>query len=249
MSNLSIVTYNCRGLNETVKRQKLFAWFECEKFDVILLQETFCTKQFEKIFKSGWKGFSLLATSDSSHSRGVAILFRSNFDIEITSKYTSEDGRIAIVNANFRNNFLSFVSVYAPNIESERVIFFENLQHKILKNVINPDNIIVGGDFNCGLILSDRLPVSKRIDKSVQYFVYLLKTCNLTDSWTKINSGKPGYTYFDKKSNSYSRLDYILVSQNSTLHTKNIKITQPIKNPGVVDHSAVKLMLKMSNFC
>ena len=116
MSNLSIVTYNCRGLNDIIKRQKLFSWFECEKFDVILLQETFCTQQFEKIFKLGWEGFSLLATSDSSHSRGVAILFRSNFDVEIISKYTSDDGRIAIVIANFRNNILSFVPIYAQTM-------------------------------------------------------------------------------------------------------------------------------------
>ena len=48
MSDSSIVTFNCRGLNETTKRQKLFAWFESE----IFLQETFCT--FEHILKSGW---------------------------------------------------------------------------------------------------------------------------------------------------------------------------------------------------
>ena len=199
MSELSIVSYNCRGLNDISKRQKLFSWFECEKFDVILLQETFCTQQSEKMFKSGWKGLSLFANSDSSHSRGVAILFRPNFDIEIISKYTSDDGRIAIVNANFRNNFFSFVSVYSPNIESERVTFFENIQHILFNNVTNPDRVIVGGDFNCCLNVSDRFPVSTRPDKSVQYLVNLLKNCNLVDSWSNINPGKPGCTYFHKK--------------------------------------------------
>ena len=109
--------------------------------------------------------------------------------------------------------------------------------------------MIVGGDFNFCWNLSDRFPVSARPDKSVQYLVNFLNNCNLVDSWSTSNPRKPGYTYFDKKSNSYSRLDYILISQNTTFQTKNVKITQPVRNPGVVDHSAVKLLLKVGNSC
>ena len=60
MSNLSIVTYNCHGLNDLSKRQKLYLWFDSQKFYVILLQETFCTKTSESHFKAGWKENSFL---------------------------------------------------------------------------------------------------------------------------------------------------------------------------------------------
>ena len=138
--------------------------------------------------------------------------------------------------------------MYAPNNESKRALFLEKLQQMTFKHVINPDNIIMAGDFNCCLNLSDRFPVSARSDKSVKSFANLMQNCKLIDSWLQSNPGNPDYTYFDKKSNSYSRLDYILLSQDIKFKTKNIKITQLIKNPGVVDHSAVKLVFEARNF-
>ena len=86
MSNISTVTYNCHGLNDLSKRQKLFSWSDSQEFDVILLQETFCTKTSDPHFKAGWKGNSFFVPSDSSHSRGVAILFRLGFEGDILNK-------------------------------------------------------------------------------------------------------------------------------------------------------------------
>ena len=167
MSKLSLVTYNCRGLNETSKRQKLFSWFEHEIYDIVFLQETFCTKNFESIFRSSWKGQSIIAATNSSHSRGVAILFKPGFEGDIVSSYTSDDGRVVIVNTSFKNDYLSFVSVYAPNSEAERVVFFEYLQKIVFENVLDIDNVIIAGDFNCCINLSNRFPVTKRSDKSI----------------------------------------------------------------------------------
>ena len=117
----------------------------------------------------------------------MTILFKLGLNCEFITNYTSDDGRVANVNTNFQNNFFSFVSVYVPNIDSERVIFFDKLQQIILKHVINLDNLIVAGDFNCCLNLSDRFPVSTRYDKSVQSFANLLQSCKLVDSWEQSN--------------------------------------------------------------
>ena len=160
MSNLSIVTYNCHGLNDQSKRHKLYSWFDSQKIDVILLQETFCTKAFEPLFKAGWKGNSFIAPSDSSHSRGVAILFRLGFEGDIMSTFASKDGRILIVNTEYKNNFLSFASVYPPNSDSDRVVFFDELHQLLCTHVINLENLIIAGDFNCCMNLSDRFPIS-----------------------------------------------------------------------------------------
>ena len=69
-------------------------------------------------------------------------------------------------------------------------------------------------------------------------FEKLLIQCKLNDSWLLTNPNILGYTYYDKKCNSYSRIDYILVSQAMNYEIENNTITQPIKNLGVIGHSA-----------
>ena len=46
-----------------------------------------------------------------------------------------------------------------------------------------------------------------------------------------------------KKTQSRSRLDYILMSNISLLELKNIEITEPVKSIGVIDHNALKATL------
>ena len=67
-SKRTLISYNCHGLNDCNKRQKLFSWLEFEKFDIICLQETFCRKNYESLFKASWKGNVMLSLMDSSHS-------------------------------------------------------------------------------------------------------------------------------------------------------------------------------------
>ena len=38
----TILTFNVRGLNNSLKRKKMFLWLENTKADIILHQETFC---------------------------------------------------------------------------------------------------------------------------------------------------------------------------------------------------------------
>ena len=99
---------------------------------------------------------------------------------------------------------------------------------------------------NCCLHGSDRFPTARKVDKSVDLFEKLLLKCKLKDSWLLTNPNTPGYTYYDKKSNSYSRIDYILISQDMTYELQNNAVTQPIKNPGVIDHSALKISFKIN---
>ena len=39
-----ILHFNCGGLNNYIKRRELFSWIKDQKVDIVLLQETFCTK-------------------------------------------------------------------------------------------------------------------------------------------------------------------------------------------------------------
>ena len=238
--NVKMLSYNCRGLNNTQYRKKLFLWFQDQNLDIIMLQETFCTSKLETYLKSEWKGQILLGLSDSVHSRGVAILLSENFKGTVLNSYASDDGRVVIANIELFGEIISLSSIYAPTVEAERINFFNNLKNTLMSNSMNTDNIIMAGDFNTCLRNIDRMPDLGRVDRSVTNLNSLLKTCKLNDLWMTHHPQSPGFTYYDKKTRSRSRLDYIMMSDVSLLEVKNIKITEPIKELGIIDHSAVK---------
>ena len=79
----------------------------------------------------------------------------------------------------------------------------------------------MAGDFNACLKKTDRSPESAKMDKS-DAFEYMLKHTLLKDTWQISKSSSPGFTYFDKKSRSYSRIDYILVSEKLLYDLNNV---------------------------
>ena len=139
INSLICATINVRGLNENEKRRRLFFWLESKSFDVIFLQETFCTDNFVSIFNSGWKGKICHATTNSKHSRGVSILFTHKRKVEIVNHFCFENGRVLLVNANVDDESYTFVSVYAPNEHKHRREFFTSIKHCIVQNSLNED--------------------------------------------------------------------------------------------------------------
>ena len=99
----------------------------------------------------------------------------------------------------------------------------------IKRNSANENNIIVAGDLNCCIREIDREPKTHLKDKSRQSLNSLLKKLNLSDAWSYTYPDQPGYTFFDKKSNCKSRLDYCLLSEDSRNKIGQIKLTKSIK--------------------
>ena len=87
-NQLKILTLNVRGLNDCNERRKLFSWLKDTKPDIKCLQETFCTSKLLPLFNSEWTGKAYHSLSDSSHSRGVAILVSSNLNYEVIDHHT-----------------------------------------------------------------------------------------------------------------------------------------------------------------
>ena len=181
--------------------RKVFSWFENQKMDIIMLQETFCTDKLEPYVRASWEGKVKLSLTDSSHSRGVAILFNKNFAGNILGSYSSTDGRLIIVNVELAGEILSLVSLYAPNNESDKINFFKLVIKMIKTHCDNLNNLIVGGDFNTCLRVIDRLPVAAKTDRSTVSVNKMLQSSNLIDCWNTKYPSNPGFTYFDKKIN------------------------------------------------
>ena len=53
---LSIASVNARGLNNTQKRISFFNWIRENSIDIVMVQETFCTREFILKFNYHWKG-------------------------------------------------------------------------------------------------------------------------------------------------------------------------------------------------
>ena len=79
MTQLKLMSYNCCGLNDHNKRQKLFIWLESQNCDIVLLQETYCTTKLEPYLKASWSGDSINAKSELSHSKRCFCPFQKGF--------------------------------------------------------------------------------------------------------------------------------------------------------------------------
>ena len=54
--NLKFISFNVRGLNNSIKRRKIFKWLHKQTADCYFLQESFSTKQTIDIWESEWGG-------------------------------------------------------------------------------------------------------------------------------------------------------------------------------------------------
>ena len=134
MEKLEIISVNVRGLNCVEKRTQLYDWLTDTKVDIIFLQETHYIEKNELRYNSRWFGKSIHNFSDLVYSRGVSILFRKDLNIEIINVHKSVDARKLLVNVRYDENVFTFVNVYAPNNDNDRVIFFKKLKTFISRN-------------------------------------------------------------------------------------------------------------------
>ncbi len=110
-----------------------------------------------------------------------------------------------------------------------------------MKYTLNENNIICCGDYNCCLLDNDRLPASQTQDNSRKAFKKMAAECGLEDTFIKAGKEIYKYTFYDKKSKTKSRLDYVFVSKRMGLVLSKFKIMKPIKG----DHMAITVDLKL----
>ncbi len=79
INKLKLISLNVRGLTDHFRRRKCFTWIRDTKAENVTLQETFCTKSNQRFFDASWGGKVHHSLTESSHSRGLAIMFSSKF--------------------------------------------------------------------------------------------------------------------------------------------------------------------------
>ena len=94
-NQLKIISLNCRGLGNTVKRQDIFSWLATEHADIILLKDTHWDANTAQQSQQEWN-FTFLSTVFDTRSRGCAILFKNSFELNIGQKSLDINGNYAI---------------------------------------------------------------------------------------------------------------------------------------------------------
>ena len=56
MISFKVLSLNVRGIIDSTKRRKVFAWLYKQEADIILLQETHSTTVNEKLWANEWEG-------------------------------------------------------------------------------------------------------------------------------------------------------------------------------------------------
>ncbi len=213
MAESKIISVNVQGLNNHEKRRRLFRWFLDNNAQIVFMQETFCTKEFCNFSDSNWPGKIYHNLSKSPHSKGVSIMFNNKLDYKVHNIHKMEDSRVILINCTVENHDITLVNVYAPTDKGYRVDFFKKLKLWIARHTDNPEDIYMGGDFNCAINANDRKNTAGNNDISRAELTKVLKDLKLIDCWYE-KYDQPQYTFTDTTNGSKSRIDYFFVSNN-----------------------------------
>ena len=237
---LSILTLNARGLRDSNKRSNLFYWLKLKQADITFLQETYWTNDLTNKIKQEWAG-ELFLSPGTQHSKGTAILFKTNTSIKLLNKHISEDGRIILINVQIEDKTFTLVNIYAPNSTTERKTFFNKIHKWLRQFSLNEQNVIIGGDFNYThdpILDRQNNKYDKNLDQSKHSFESLLTSFKLRDNWRDTHPQKRQYTFKE-----ISRIDKFLISDECMQYAQNSNIiTAGIKS----DHKCVQIHIDIS---
>jgi exonuclease III len=109
-------------------------------------KDTHFTVDTENGIRNLW-GYDCYFSSYTSNARGVAILFRNNFEFSVIRKKGDIEGNYLLLELATEDKKLLICCVYGPNNDSPT--FFTKLQEHI--DDFQIDNVIICGDFNLAL--------------------------------------------------------------------------------------------------
>ena len=142
MDCVNIVSLNVRGLHDITKRNAIYSWFKEKGCHICYIQETYSTESNDVQFRKGWSGNIYHSFSDSTHSRGVAIMLSKNFNGNVISSHSDHHGRLILLNIEINEQVYTLVNVYAPNDIHESIVFFRQIMSFINAHAINKSKLI-----------------------------------------------------------------------------------------------------------
>ena len=110
------------------------------------------------------------------------ILINPKLDCKMEKVIADKDSRCIIADIFFNQTRIVLVNIYAPNDQTQQVLFFERLQQHL--EPFADEHIVVGGDFSCALTEKNKKgenPVSKKasVIKEINQLCYAYNLTNV----------------------------------------------------------------------
>ena len=122
---LTVFSQNVAGMRSQRKIEEFFLNID---YDIIILQETNWDGEILSKIERLWGG-SIYVSNGVNKCCGVDILIKnSGLFKSITEIHKDDQGRQLILDLNYRKNVIRIINSYAPNIETERKRYFENIK-------------------------------------------------------------------------------------------------------------------------
>ena len=177
-----------------------------------------------------------------TNARGVAVLFKNNFEYQIKHTEYDTTGNYMVLDFNTTNVSIRLINVYAPNVDCPR--FFEKIRKLVDEN--EQDYILLCGDLN--LILNPEVDSYNYVNiNNPQSRLHLLETMqiyNLKDVYRILNPNLRRYTWRRKNPVKQARLDYFICPESLLELINDCKI-----HPGYrSDHSLLEINIQLNSF-
>ena len=229
---------HCQSLNVNGLRskQKQGMFFVQLKADILCLQETRWDNENEQNIKKIWDG-EVYVKNGTKRSCGVAILVKKSVLDNVVCVHKDEKGRLIIIDGSYKEDKVRLINVYAPNNESERRDFFEEVGRWV------NENTIIIGDFNVALMQID---ISKnnvfKNDVSRSVLFKLCEQHNLADVWRMCYKNTKGFSrkQIVKGVLKQSRIDLCLATPAWVAKVKKVEYVENAWS----DHMTMVLMLE-----
>lgn len=237
--NINFVSWNVKGMNNTVKASKVITHLQELKGDICFLQETHLRKSEFPRIKKPWMGH-LFHSRFSERARGVAIIIHRDIAFEPSSVISDPNGRYVMALGKLQNSPVVLASVYSPNWDDDKFIsnFFSNIPN------FTDHHIIVGGDFNQvqDIDLDRSSNKQTTLSKSATALKFHANQLGLTDPWRTMYPSRKTFSFFSHVHRSYTRIDFFLLD-NRLLHDV---LSCEYHSIVISDHAPVSLHIHFS---
>ena len=242
MAKFNAITYNCNGIGNKIKRQKVFTYLKDKlKCGFVFLQETHSTENLEKEWRSQWGG-EMFFSHGTSNSTGCAIAFSKNFSVKIVNQSRDNFGRLLILESVINDEHFLLINLYNANTELDQLSVLEMLTSKLdTLNYNNNCKIIFGGDlnfiFDTSLDASGGNPSLKK-----RSLASIMKICNkldVSDIFRIRNPHLKRFTFHRKNPRIQRRLDYLFTSNSLQEFIGDVEILPSFMS----DHSPISVSI------
>uniref|UniRef100_A0A803TJL4 Reverse transcriptase domain-containing protein n=1 Tax=Anolis carolinensis TaxID=28377 RepID=A0A803TJL4_ANOCA len=234
---LKIISMNVNGLNNCIKRKRVFHFLYKNKVDITCIQESHIVSRDKHLLVQDKLG-QLFTSCNVKKTNGV--LFYINRELNPEKIYEDQEGRILIVKVRFQYKHILLVGIYAPNTNQKT--FYKKLSNILAE--VGEKEMLWLGDFNGVMDTKiDRNNKRKKDSKEGRLPGTLqrdLKHWDLYDLWRIQKLDRREYSYYSHRHGLSSRIDYIFATKELVTKTEKVEFLPRV----FADHNPMLLQLK-----